>query len=233
MISETTFARGYSSFWIEYFPWLNSYCQSIIKYSLVHIHHQVGDGDETEHRSINNTIAFFHFRNIKKDPLCDISKSKEQALRYLKSFPRNNVDTYMFSNIDQNIIKSQIDYMSLRYTHDLVINPFFPGCGIINNCYGDIIQLKTLTEVKAGDRNIVPSDLKQLITYCALNWISNYDKYDIEKIEIYNSRLGYSWECDLNSFLVSITDIPKEEVFDQLIKYLVTLSDEIEIRRNF
>ena len=61
MISETTFARGYSSFWMEYFPWLNSYSQTVNAYQLNRISASCPELDKAEHRSINNTIAFFVF----------------------------------------------------------------------------------------------------------------------------------------------------------------------------
>lgn len=230
MISETTFARGYSSFWFEYFPWLNSFSQSITKFGEQRVHSRIPDIDKPEHRAINNTIAFFQFRNANFEQEFQIEKSKDEAIKYLSRFPRNNVNTYVFSDDDKVVINQQIAYLTLRFIKELVISPFFPGCGILNNCNGDIIQNTTLTVIKAGDRNIVPADLRQLTIYCALNWLSNSDKYRIEKIELYNPRLGYSWSSDIDSFFKAITDMPKEEVFDQMVKYLVTQSEEINMK---
>ena len=229
MISETNFSRGYSSFWIEYFPWLNSYCQSITKYSLKHVHSVPNQAECPEHRGINNTLAFFHFRNLNSNINYDIESSKEEALKYMERFPRNNVNTYKFSTIDQKVISFQIEKLRSKYSKDLIISPFFPGCGIIDNCYGDIIQENKLVEIKAGERNIAPSDIKQLIVYTVLNWLSGSTTYKLDHLEIYNPRVGYLWNNSIDDLLVSITDIPKEDIFDQFTKYLITQSEDVEL----
>jgi hypothetical protein len=39
----------------------------------------------------------------------------------------------------------------------------------MESCQGDILNNETLIEIKAGERGILSSDIKQIITYCALN----------------------------------------------------------------
>jgi hypothetical protein len=229
MISEVNFSRGYSSFWIEHFPWLSSYCQSINKYNLARVHRSIEESEPPEFRSINNTIAFFHFGNIIGDKEFDILLSINQALEYLKRFPRTSASSYEFNQLNEKIVQKQVDNLFGNYKKDIKLNPFFPGCGIIDNCNGDILQNEKLIEIKAGERSIAPSDLKQLIVYSALNWISETEQHKITELEIYNPRVGYKWTNSLEDFLNSITDISKEDVFDQLTKYLVTQSEEIEI----
>lgn len=229
MISEASFSRGYSSFWTEYFPWLNSYCQSLNKYNLTEVHHPISETDLSEHRAINNTIAFFHFRNIASNSEFDLELSKDEGILFMKRFQRNNIDTYLFNETDQKIILTQVQHLVSRYHNSTLVSPFFPGCGILDNCYGDIIQGNTLSEIKAGDRQIIPADLRQLIIYSALNWISTSTKYEFNTIEIYNPRVGYSWSSSIDEFIFSIADIPKEDVFDQLTKHLLTLSEDVEI----
>jgi hypothetical protein len=155
--------------------------------------------------------------------------SIDRALEYLKRFPRTSASSYKFNQLNQKIVLKQVDNLFENYKDDIKLNPFFPGCGIIDNCNGDILQNEKLVEIKAGERSIVPSDLKQLIVYSALNWISETEKYKITELEIYNPRVGYKWTNSLEDFLNSITDISKEDVFDQLTKYLITQSEEIDI----
>jgi hypothetical protein len=65
MISETTFARGHSSFWQEYFPWLNNYVDSINKKELKQLFMPLNISEDPIFRSINNIISFNHFKSNK------------------------------------------------------------------------------------------------------------------------------------------------------------------------
>lgn len=226
MISETKFARGYSSFWVEYFPWLNSYSQSV-KASCERFSAPLPEIDKVEHRSINNMMAFIHFRNLLSDSNYSLDKTKEETLQYMTRFSRNNVSTYEFNENDKSIVAGQITNLQELPTQDLILDPFFSGCGIIDNCRGDILQGDKLIEVKAGNRSIQPSDIKQLIVYLALNWIASPKPYIINQLEIYNPRVGYSWTVDVNSFFYSVTSYSKEDVFEQMMKYLVLQSEEV------
>jgi hypothetical protein len=147
----------------------------------------------------------------------------------MSRFPRNALESYSFSEKDRHVIDTQVSHLKNRYIGNLSISPFFPGCGILDNCHGDILQGKKLIEIKAGERNIQPADIKQLIVYSALDWLSLSDKYQLDEIEIYNPRVGYLWENKLEDLLISITDVPKEDVFEQIGKYLVIQSEDFEL----
>ena len=229
MISETTFARGYSSFWMEYFPWLNSYSQTVNAYQLNRISAPCPELDKAEHRSINNTIAFFCFRNITSKLNCSLEETKDEVLQYMTRFPRNNVLTYEFNSYDQYIINGLLKNLQKIPEINLLFDPFFSGCGIIDNCRGDILQGNKLIEVKSGNRNIQPADIKQLIVYLALDWISSSNKYNIHQVEIYNPRVGFSWTTDTDDLFRSVTSFTKEEALEQLTKYLVMQSEEMVI----
>lgn len=233
MISEKGFARGYSSFWAEYFPWLNSYCQSVKKFCLDYVTDPIPGIDRVEHRSINNTVAFFHFKNMYQGQSADLKQSKDQAIDYISHFPRNAKDSYLFSEDDKQVIQIQTANLQRMYTGQLLINPPFSGCGILDNCYGDLLQGETLVEVKAGDRGLLPADIKQLIVYSALDWLKTSSKYGFSDVEIYNPRLGYLWRSSLDELLVSISDMPKEDLFEQIGKYLVVQSEDFDAGRGF
>lgn len=230
MISETTFSRGYSSFWLEYFPWLNSYSLSISKFGCQRINNPIDETDLPDHRAINNTIAFYHFRNQLNNVNANIELAKDESLKYMSRFMRNGVQSYSYTIDDQKIIHQQVNRMSAHFKGNVTVNPFFPGCGIISNCNGDLLVDKKLVEIKAGNRSIIPADIRQLIVYCALNWLSLSDtKLTITEIEIYNPRVGYSWSIPIDEMLVAVSDLPKEDLFEQIGKYLVTESESIEV----
>jgi len=229
MISETTFSRGYSSFWQEYFPWLNNYTQVINRDLTTRVFRPIGKSEDAVFRSINNIVSFTHFKNIRQEKKYSLLSSFEEAKRIVTNFPRNNLSSYVMTTLHKEIIEFQVDKLIDRFGLDCEVYPIFPGCGILNSCSGDIFKQDTLIEVKAGERGILPSDLKQLISYTALNWINSGNNYMIKNIEVFNPRQGLVWSNDLSTFISAVSYIPLEDVFDQLCKYLIDLSDEIPI----
>jgi len=98
----------------------------------------------------------------------------------------------------------------------------------MESCQGDIFYNETLVEIKAGERGILSSDIKQIITYCALNWLSNHPK-KIINVEFYNPRQGILWVSELEELIMSVSNLPIEDLFDQIGKYLINMSEDIEL----
>ena len=71
---------------------------------------------------------------------------------------------------------------------NIEVNPMFSGCGIVSDCYGDVLADSTLYEIKSGDRGFRITDLKQVLTYCVLNYSDH--KVTIDNIALLNPRLG-------------------------------------------
>lgn len=74
--------------------------------------------------------------------------------------------------------------------------PIFPGCGFIDHSEADVIFGSTLYEVKTVDRAFRSNDIRQLITYCALNALEN--KKNIKKIGVINPRRGVYFQLGLD-----------------------------------
>ncbi len=227
MISELAFSRGYSSFWQEYFPWLNYYIPVINADRKNHLLSPIDITEDPSLRSINNVVAFTHFKNICGDVEFPLETSFDEAKRIVGVLPRNNLARYKLTSNDRRIIEVQTNRLLNRYGPTCRIYPDFCGCGIVKNCYGDILKGETLIEIKAGERGIQPADLKQVILYSALNWANPRRTHNIRRVEIFNPRQGVAWNNDLSQFISYISDLSLEDVFDQLCKYLVELSSEI------
>lgn len=229
MISEVSFSRGYTSFWIEYTPWLNDYITSINKYFVNSLYTPIEVQEDPSFRSINNVIAFTLFKNIIKFNDNNLSKSFNEASAILKNFPRNNLEDYSSDALQNEIINIQTKRLIENYKgKDILFSPQFNGCGILESCSGDIFYNDTLVEIKAGERMFTPSDLKQLIIYCALNGLSN-SKIKIINIELFNPRQGLCWKSSLNDVIFSISDLPIDDLFNQIGKFLINLSEEVEL----
>lgn len=94
----------------------------------------------------------------------------------------------------------------------LVVRPEFPGCGFIDRSQGDVIYGEVLFEIKAVDRNFRSVDIKQLITYAALNHKS--DTYFIREIGIFNPRRGTEFSMGLNDVCMEVAGISAIELLE-------------------
>ena len=101
-----------------------------------------------------------------------------------------------------------------RPADELVTEPVFPGCGIIDACKGDLIVSNILFEVKAGDRLFRSVDVRQLITYATLNQISK--RFNIEKVGLFNPRIGVSATISVDDLCFEISGKNSTELFSEI-----------------
>jgi hypothetical protein len=100
--------------------------------------------------------------------------------------------------------------------HDaLVLEPTFPGCGIIDASKGDLIVSNVLFEVKAGDRLFRSIDVRQLIMYSMLNHISKGRA--IERLGLFNPRIGVSATISIDDLCFEISGKNSTELFSEII----------------
>lgn len=230
MISETSFSRGYSDFWTEHTPWINNYVSSMNVGLIERVYPPLDITDDAGHRSINNIVAFTQFKNlISKVEDTSIETAFEESKRIIKNYPRNNLESYILTDIYCQVIKYQSSRLVNQYSNLKVeFHPQFAGCGIMESCQGDLKYGKTLVEIKAGCQPFKPSDIKQIIIYIALNWLSNR-QLDLEFVELFNPRLGTLWNSSISDLIYSISNLPMEDLFDQAGKYLSSMSEDIKL----
>lgn len=231
MISEKNFSRGYTSFWAEFTPWLNDYVSFLNEGFVTNIEQPLHYVDDVNHRSINNILAFTLFKNAIENNNNDILMALDEAKIIASNYPRNNLETYTLMDTYEQIVLAQTDRLLRRYRDkNLEFYPQFSGCGIMESCEGDILSENSLIEIKAGTsaKGILPSDIKQSLVYSALDWLSENSK-NIIHIELYNPRQGIFWESNIEELIKTVSNHTFEDFFDQFGKYLVNLSDEIQL----
>jgi hypothetical protein len=101
-----------------------------------------------------------------------------------------------------------------RSIDTLVVEPVFPGCGIIDACKGDLIVSDVLFEVKAGDRLFRSIDVRQLIMYSTLNHISK--RFRIERLGLFNPRIGVSATISIDDLCIEISGKNSTELFSEI-----------------
>lgn len=86
---------------------------------------------------------------------------------------------------------------------DVVPEPVFAGCGFIDTCRGDVLVETTLFEVKAGDRLFRSVDVRQLVTYAALNLASR--QHEIRQVGLFNPRVGIRATVDIDELCFEVS----------------------------
>ncbi|WOI57140.1 hypothetical protein [Palleronia sp. LCG004] len=97
----------------------------------------------------------------------------------------------------------------------VVLRPTFSGCGYVDACEGDVVYGATLYEIKAVDRSFRSADIRQLITYCALNHASQ--DFDLRYIGIFNPRRGVSFDMSIDRVCREISGRSQQELLSEIV----------------
>jgi hypothetical protein len=100
----------------------------------------------------------------------------------------------------------------------VAVRPNFNGCGIVEPCSGDLLIGTTLWELKNVERDFRLADLRQLLTYCALNYASQ--QYSIEKVGLVNARHGVYFQVSLGSLAIMSAAMTEGELLGEIIRYI-------------
>jgi hypothetical protein len=100
----------------------------------------------------------------------------------------------------------------------LELSPTFAGCGFIDTCNGDIFFGNTLFEVKAGDRNFRSIDLRQILTYAALNYAQS--KRAINYVGLFNPRMGISFSIGIDELCLEVSGHPASHTLSEIIRVI-------------
>lgn len=126
---------------------------------------------------------------------------------------------------DAEIVEAKHWARSLRFFlinmcpgQSISIQPRFYGCGIIDQCEGDMLIGTTLWELKNVERDFRLADLKQLLTYCALNYASQ--QYQIESVGLVNARQGLCFTINLTSLAVMASAMSESELLGEIVRYI-------------
>jgi hypothetical protein len=98
--------------------------------------------------------------------------------------------------------------------------PQFEGCGLISSCEGDMMVGTVLYEIKNVDRNFRLTDLRQVITYCALNYV--VPRYRITGIGLVNARSGKFYRIGVEPLAKLISGMSASELFSNIIDFIST-----------
>lgn len=127
--------------------------------------------------------------------------------------PLNGIEESIVTEYEQRLAR----FFGSRL-QKIVARPNFEGCGYVDASEGDVICGNTLFEIKIVDRPFRGIDVRQLISYCALNHISK--QYQIDLVGGFNPRRGVYFEMPIEKICFEISGKTRQALFDAIIHAL-------------
>jgi len=228
MISERKFAASYTSFWNQVLPRIDGYLRRINclckryenEISVIASAHR-------DRRAIVNETGFRLFKAV-----CTDKHVSDRRVREIAESVRQYVERLSNANdgvVREPVVEKEIDeaeaistslmvYFKGTSIRELLFWPQFPGCGILHATKGDIIHGKRLYEVKAGDRSFRVTDMRQILTYCAMDFAAS--KYGIEDVVLLNPRRGTHFCTSVDQLVKESSGGSPVDFFSKVIEFL-------------
>lgn len=216
LISEATFCQHYSSLWRELTPAADLLVRRLNRGGYERYARPMSTKTDPTRRAFINEIAFTLFSNsvigknwfagsLQANEVEQAATTARQLIIQIEGRDdgcKDDPSDEERRDLEEQYRRLQAFFLRDRSVDQITVNPAFRGCGIIDTCSGDVLAGDTLWEVKAGDRDFRSIDLRQLITYAALNYISR--SYHIERVGLFNPRVGIFFEVRLDDLCVEI-----------------------------
>jgi hypothetical protein len=228
MISERRFSTTFTAFWNQALPRGDAFLRRINgTYSQYRTEIDSPSNVDGDRRSIVNELGFRLFREgWKKQDITTqlVHNLYKNVQQYIAAIARRE-DKLIFSPPSAQEIKESkeiAESLSLFFSRSkgtpLLFWPEFPGCGIIQQCKGDMLYGNTLVEVKSGDRTFRITDLRQVLTYCCLNFASR--KYDLRFVTLLNPRRGVFYEAPIDELVTACAGVRAIDLFTDMVTFI-------------
>lgn len=225
LISETTFVRVFTSFWRSATPMSESFVRRVNLELYERVFPPLGGDVTPERRGFVNEIAFgvFRLETARKGEQFEpdratLARAVEVAREFLGGVEvRKRRQLFDPTEDEVRDILEQAYRMDryFRARKPLIVDPCFPGCGFIEACQGDILAQETLYEVKAGERWFRSIDIRQLLTYTALNLSA--ESYRIIRVGGFNPRMGIAFEVRMEDVCNEISGMSTSELLSEIV----------------
>lgn len=217
MISEIVFARDFSSFWRITTPTIEGFVRRLNSGLYDRDFGPLRAATAPDRRSFVNEVAFELFcgrvaaaqRGEERQLLDDMLRSaaavvREAATRMLREGDYDaDLSQEECDDVREQVRRLIQRLLSASPLTQFVLRPQFPDCGTIDTCHGDVLAGEILFEIKAGARAFRSIDVKQLVTYLALNHASR--RYAINLVGLVNPRIGISVEMTVSEFCYEVS----------------------------
>jgi hypothetical protein len=227
MISETSFAQHYTSAWKLLAPTTDLYVRKINLELYAREFRPLASATKPLRRALINETAFnlFALKNRPDEVEGDIvqlaylrAKEKISTLKSSPILEPYPLEENEIEDCNQQEARLSIFFRNLAKEASLTFSPRFQGAGIVDTCNGDVLVGSTLIEVKAGQRTFRSIDIKQLLTYAALDRISGLSR--ITRLGIFNPRTGVSFCASVDEVCLEVSGCTSYELLPEIIRIL-------------
>ena len=228
MISETTHSQKYNSFWRIATPTSELFVRRINSHLYERRFPPLKSSIRPERRGLINETAFVAFCTLVEDSSFLRSFDLTEAIlsASLKE-ASSQLDVYepclnSALNADEKAdLRTQYArlvefFRPLLNARKITAKPFFPGCGIVDGCYGDLCTASELFEIKAGDRTFRSSDLRQLIIYLSLK--KQKTNVTFSHVSLFNPRAGISFRCSTEDLCFEMSGRQARDLLSEVIE---------------
>lgn len=233
MISEQTFAKRYTSFWHQASPMGKEVVSLINSLKQTFLEPRPQPDVEVRHDLISE-ISLRWFAACVVEGRLSKNRPSASALEQLTAEACAFVGRLRGSPVPElpppspaemkeaeALAAAFSEFASTAARHEVIVpRPPFAGCGLLSACRGDLLIGQTLYEVKAVEEGFEQPDLRQLLTYCALNFAA--PRYDIRGAGLLNPRLGTFFRSDLEWLVQNLSGREPAELFYEIIDFLAT-----------
>jgi hypothetical protein len=221
MIDASSFASLHNSFWIAHAPSLEHFVRRLNIEITQRWSPPIKKPLERIRAALVSETAFIRFCNkINGDDCGEIEEisfieAKKKLIPLMDqphelALPFSVIEEEQAHRIENNLL----DFFGRRQ-EEIITRPLFNGCGYVDASEGDVIVGLSLFEIKAVDRPFKGTDIKQLVTYCALNHASK--QFDIQNIAIFNPRQSVWFELRLEAVARDISGQSSQELCERVV----------------
>ena len=232
MTSETAFAQSFASTWRLLAPATDLFVRKINTMYREREFAPLRSVVAPERRGLINEAGFELFRirrvawfrnfgEAKREVMAEAVESAKATIGRIERMDPN--DVVVPSDVEEAEIallaeRLQLFFSRVAERESLEVQPKFPGCGIIDTCFGDVRFGDALYEVKAGDRNFRSVDVRQLMIYAAL--CKSARMQPLRRMGLFNPRTGFSFCISLDEVCLEVSGTGSEELLAEIIRVI-------------
>ncbi|WP_155633275.1 hypothetical protein [Burkholderia stagnalis] len=241
MISERVFAKSFNSFWQELIPLLTprfvglfneAYRKDLVDKSgdlLRSIPIEAGTRADMVAEFAFWSARLLHGSGLAAESLLDqheiVQKASRMAFEVVQKYEGVKPDVLeplSPSELRQGVALTR-NYASLYRAclpgNPIEFSPRFQGCGFLNAAQGDLGIGTTLVEIKTTTRKVSGKDLRQLITYLALDAGAGRQRWS--HVAVFNPRRGTFHCAEVDALLLRISGgKPRVDVLGEIVEFV-------------
>ena len=228
LITEKRFALSYNSFWSSLIPMASRYLRRQ-NASLATFCEPMTE-NSNDNRGVINELGFRLFcvsatevvpgRNISSSSVKRETDAALSFIRRFRQFSRTPVDSPTPAAVEEaRTVGDRIGIFVEAMKPQIVIpRPAFPGCGWLDACEGDLLLDRSICEIKAGSGRFRGRDLRQVLTYAALNRAAA--SYPVDSVCLVNPRLGVLLSTNLDHLCFELAGTNAASILADIVDYL-------------